>query len=454
MRAVDGQKVSMPCLLSSEHWKVTGRWNTTSEMYKLNDRKKSEFLLGPTHEEEVTSLVSSLVNSFKSLPLRVYQIGKKYRDELRPRGGLLRAKEFVMKDMYSFDVSEQKALETYDQNIQKVGDSICCGGSRSHEYHLISPVGEDTILTCSSCNYTANIEKAVGVPAIEEGSMEIPQWFNPNTPLPSINKASQGLVYRSDSKEGFQYSLLVIPHGRKVNAIKLEKNLSLTNPLVINELESEFKGKIIIDSSLGEYEGCASIDIIDTEEGDGCSNCKTDKRNGTLKTERAIEVGHTFYLGTKYSAPLRATFKDSAQKSVVFEMGCYGIGVSRLISGIIEASHDRHGMIWPTAVAPYKVCIVPIYDKCNREMNKDMEKILSQLVYDLSPSLLDDVVLDDRDSSFGFKMKDAQLIGYPYVVVAGQAFLERGILEIHERRGGKMREIADVNVLRSFLQSI
>ncbi|KAJ3325978.1 hypothetical protein HDV06_002363 [Boothiomyces sp. JEL0866] len=409
-------------------------------MYKLKDRKKSEFLLGPTHEEEVTLLVSGLVSSFKSLPLRVYQIGKKYRDELRPRGGLLRAKEFVMKDMYSFDIS---ATDT--GNI---------GGTRSHEYHVISPVGEDTILTCSNCTYTANVEKAVGIPVVASGKLKAPTWVSHSLVLPSLDKESEVVVYRSDSKNGFIHSLLVIPKGRKVNMIKLEKNLALVNPLAVVEYDNEIEGTIYIDSSLGSLEGYQSVDILDVEEGDACSSCKATKINGQLKTERAIEVGHTFYLGTKYSTPLKATFKDSTQKNVVFEMGCYGIGVSRLISAIIEASHDRHGMIWPAAIAPYKVCVVPIYDKCNREMNKDMERILIQIAYNMNPNRINDVVFDDRDASFGFKMKDAQLIGYPYVIVAGQAFLEKGALEIHERRTGNVREISDIDELRSFFMTL
>ncbi|KAJ3261821.1 hypothetical protein HK103_004772 [Boothiomyces macroporosus] len=421
-----------PCLLSAENWKITGRWNTTSEMYKLRDRKKSEFLLGPTHEEEVTSLVSSLVSSFKSLPLRVYQIGKKYRDELRPRGGLLRAKEFVMKDMYSFDTSASKALET------------------SHEYHIISPIGEDTILKCSNCTYTANVEKAVGTPSVKPGNIKIPSWINLKSELPPIDIESEGVLYRSTSSNGFKYSLVLIPKGRTINSVKLEKNLSLENPQVLLEYDNKVECDIYIDSSLGLFEGYRSIDLVEIKEGDGCSSCK----NGILGTERAIEVGHTFYLGTKYSSSLKATFKDTTQKNVLFEMGCYGIGVSRLVSAIIEASHDRHGMIWPTPIAPYKVCVVPVYDKCNREMNKDMEKILSQLVYNMNPHSIHDVALDDRDVSFGFKMKDAQLMGYPYVIVAGQAFLEKGVLEIHERKGGNIREVSDIDELHSFFKNL
>nr|KAJ3422299.1 hypothetical protein HK105_000336 [Polyrhizophydium stewartii] len=370
MESVGGQKVSLPCLLSSESWKATGRWETTgAEMFKVKDRKHSEFLLSPTHEEEITSLVASLVSSHRQLPLRLYQIGRKYRDELRPRSGLLRAREFIMKDMYSFDVSEDAALDTYEQVqgayvriLKRIGapfavaeaDTGNIGGSRSHEYHFISPDGT-----------LANIV----------------------------------VVYQA---------------GREVNPLRLKKLDSLLGATVRpldNEAPADAAQTIaIIDNSLGEH-SAAKVEAI----------------------------GHTFYLGTKYSAPLGAEFHDSEQRARPIVMGCYGIGVSRMIAAIVEASHDGRGIIWPRAIAPFEVCIVPLQQPKHADRQARISAQLDALVASLNKVLgKRNVVVDDRDAQFGFKMNDAALVGYPFVVVIGRSFLERGQIELHSRADGSV----------------
>ncbi|KAI8897951.1 hypothetical protein BC833DRAFT_591693 [Globomyces pollinis-pini] len=478
MRNVDGQKVSMPCLLSSENWKKTGRWSGGNEMFKLKDRKNGEYLLAPTHEEEVTSLASSLVSSFRQLPLRIYQIGKKYRDELRPRSGLLRAKEFIMKDMYSFDKTEEEALKTYDEvsgayrSIMKQlsipyavaeADTGNIGGTRSHEYHVISPVGEDTILSCANCGYDANVEKAVGkMVEAKRGELKLPF---PLDKVPAIREMkvfsqSYGSVYSDCDAQ--KYYLIIVPEGRSINSIKLEKIVNIEGPLVLVEGSTIDASKlqsitVYMDSNIAF--DSASItqvhDLIETTDGDTCIKCN-DSKSSVLETKRAIEVGHTFYLGTRYSKPLEATFKNSNQKLVEFEMGCYGIGVSRLISAVIEASHDSKGIIWPQSISPYSICIIPIFSRCDRSYNSDIVQLGLNTIDLVDPTLLNagEVIVDDRDAGVGFKLKDAALIGYPLVFVLGNDFMEKGIIEIHVRRTGEVLYVSEIGELKNILDNL
>ncbi|KAL2919523.1 hypothetical protein HK105_201170 [Polyrhizophydium stewartii] len=516
MESVGGQKVSLPCLLSSESWKATGRWETTgAEMFKVKDRKHSEFLLSPTHEEEITSLVASLVSSHRQLPLRLYQIGRKYRDELRPRSGLLRAREFIMKDMYSFDVSEDAALDTYEQVqgayvriLKRIGapfavaeaDTGNIGGSRSHEYHFISPVGEDTVLTCASCGYTANEEQAVAVVPSGVDLGDLAAAIGKRSLLTSMCSLSgHGSSAGSDNDSGSAAGsigsgassaietrrfaaafadgtlaniVVVYQAGREVNPLRLKKLDSLLGATVRpldNEAPADAAQTIaIIDNSLGEHSaakveavasrvaGSADTIVRDTVvtacEGDICPSCgraQLPSSAGTpeqsaattplLTTSRAIEIGHTFYLGTKYSAPLGAEFHDSEQRARPIVMGCYGIGVSRMIAAIVEASHDGRGIIWPRAIAPFEVCIVPLQQPKHADRQARISAQLDALVASLNKVLgKRNVVVDDRDAQFGFKMNDAALVGYPFVVVIGRSFLERGQIELHSRADGSV----------------
>ncbi|KAI9143773.1 putative prolyl-tRNA synthetase [Paraphysoderma sedebokerense] len=366
MQRVGGEKLSLPCLISSDLWKRTGKWDSSrSELFKLKDRKSADFLLSPTHEEEITNLIAQEVSSYRQLPLRLYQIGRKYRDELRPRSGLLRGREFIMKDMYSFDVTLEDAMKTYDEVLNAYtrifdslgvqyavaeADSGDIGGPRSNEFHIISKVGEDTLLKCSNCTYTANSELAQ----------------------------------------------------------------------------------------------------------DACPQCSHE-----LGTANAIEVGHIFLLGTKYSSSLSALIRHrDSQDSHPIQMGCYGIGVSRLLAAMIESSHDERGIIFPDSIAPFHFVVVPAVSlsenpKTNQKEIQQMLTAAAETVYDALAALRPkecgmkvgsqeniDVLLDDRIGvNFGSKMMDATLIGYPFTVVVGKKFISDGMVEIQRRKTGEKRVV-------------
>ncbi|KAH6583142.1 hypothetical protein BASA60_001612 [Batrachochytrium salamandrivorans] len=463
MQHIGGQKISLPCLLSSAPWKATGRWETTGpEMFKVKDRKNSEFLLSPTHEEEITSLVASLVSSHRQLPLRLYQIGRKYRDELRPRSGLLRAREFIMKDMYSFDSSEEAALDTYTlvqsayhRILSRIGipfvvaeaDTGNIGGTRSHEYHFTSSVGEDTVLACSECGYIANEEKAIGVASSSTAEVVDVNFHKELEAHPvresSVSCASR-LVAKSPSLSIKYYKLqlqdteerdlaVVYLSGRTINPLHLKKLPELADlcikETVAKRVEStDSAGVVVLDESVGNStvsllksaieksaipgDVVIQANIITAEEGDQCIHCHSQPEkpltspngeiskpiSGHLKATRAIEIGHTFYLGTKYSEPLNAKFMSPTQGQHTIIMGCYGMGVSRMVSAIVEASHDKNGIIWPLSVAPYKVCIIALPQKNNADNQAKVDAEVQRLVQVFGSTYgKSNIVVDDRD---------------------------------------------------------
>ncbi|KAI8927642.1 hypothetical protein BC831DRAFT_451697 [Entophlyctis helioformis] len=507
-----GLKLSLPCLLSSDAWKLTGRWESTGpEMFKVNDRKDAEFLLSPTHEEEVTSLVAGLVSSYRQLPLRVYQIGRKYRDELRPRSGLLRAREFIMKDMYSFDASEEDALETYRivqdayvRILQRVGvpfavaeaDTGNIGGTRSHEYHFVSAVGEDTLLSCSSCGYAANEEQAI---AAVRPSADNPVRVPPNAlgaidaslsvpaALETLARNSEGLAldfYSVVDEEHVETHAVTVlmRHDRRVNPLRLKKMDDFKGFHAVRQAASAdtlsdlASSIVVIDESVGEQAASsissllASLDakvaasnrvvqgsVVVAVEGDACPSCSTPTKppahitpstpapSSSLVSARAIEVGHTFYLGTKYSIPLSASFNNAAQSTVPLVMGCFGLGVSRMIAAVVEACHDAKGIIWPRSIAPYEVCVIPLRMPKRPDAQSLIDAHVDVVVDALAPHVLyggrSNIVVDDRDAQFGFKMNDAALVGYPYVVVIGRSFVEHGKVEMHCRADGSVKMV-------------
>ncbi|KAJ1344457.1 proline-tRNA ligase [Batrachochytrium salamandrivorans] len=442
MQHIGGQKISLPCLLSSAPWKATGRWETTGpEMFKVKDRKNSEFLLSPTHEEEITSLVASLVSSHRQLPLRLYQIGRKYRDELRPRSGLLRAREFIMKDMYSFDSSEEAALDTYTlvqsayhRILSRIGipfvvaeaDTGNIGGTRSHEYHFTSSVGEDTVLACSECGYIANEEKLLVLLRA--------------VPLKSFPELADLCIKETVAKR--------VESTGSAGVVVLDESVgNSTVSLLKSAIEkSAIPGDVVIQAN-----------IITAEEGDQCIHCHSQPEkpltspngeiskpiSGHLKATRAIEIGHTFYLGTKYSEPLNAKFMSPTQGQHTIIMGCYGMGVSRMVSAIVEASHDKNGIIWPLSVAPYKVCIIALPQKNNADNQEKVDAEVQRLVQVFGSTYgKSNIVVDDRDFvQYGYKMKDAQLVGYPFVAIVGKSFLEKGTIELHSREKGTIEHV-------------
>ncbi|KAF9097030.1 hypothetical protein BGX23_009948 [Mortierella sp. AD031] len=499
------QKLSLPNLQTSENWKKTGRWQSAGqEMFKLKDRKGSDFLLAPTHEEEVTSLIAKEVQSYRQLPIRVYQVGRKFRDELRARSGLLRGKEFVMKDLYTFDVTEEEAYKTYDEVVlayrrimKRLGvpyavaeaDTGNIGGSHSHEFHILSRVGEDSLLSCGSCEYTSNEERAIGIiPTTPtkaatkfRNSEEVPKWIESLDVVPRsavrINPKFQFGVLRPSSSDGSQSEkctlVAVATSGdRDINEIKVSKAIgnvelagsvqgvqtllgeSKVNDLMLCVDQSLYPGQeplrskdVALKGALPEglsslmdsSAGAKSLKVVygdyhNCKPGDGCPHCQ--KNKGTIEPmemTRAIEVGHTFMLGTKYSVPLNATFIPvSGQEEEPMQMGCYGLGITRLLASIVEASHDHKGIVWPETVAPFRVVIVTSEDEgC---------VTAAENVYDIVQKALNakaEVILDDRtDTTLGFKMKDAELIGYPWMVVVGKGFLRTGNVEVQHRKTG------------------
>ncbi|KAI9104109.1 prolyl-tRNA synthetase [Phlyctochytrium arcticum] len=455
MASVGAQRVALPCLLSSKNWHKTKRWNTGGELFTLHDRKGTEFCLSPTHEEEITALVAAEVSSYRDLPLRLYQIGRKYRDEARPRSGLLRAREFIMKDLYTFDTSEAEARKTYeevraayDRIFTQIGvpfvaanaDSGSIGGSVSHEYLFTSSVGEDSVLTCNKCSYVANVETGVGVLPSELGESSNQQTV-PFSVQEESGKVTTGKI--------------ILPAGRQVNLLKLQKHRKLVNTTI--KLESPSNGStacpadlIFVDHSC-HYNGEANIgDFVLIEAGDACASCSelSYEDVGLLETSRAIEIGHTFLLGTKYSMPLNATFKNSSNEVQPIFMGCYGIGISRMLPAIVEANHDKDGLKWPLALAPYAANIIYSPGDLNDEVAHAMYEKLETLLGE------DRVVLDDRTGAgIGGKLRFAKLLGVPYSIVLGKDFTKTGFIEVHVRQTGEIHKV-DSQALHATIQSV
>ncbi|KAG0343944.1 prolyl-tRNA synthetase [Podila humilis] len=548
------QKLSMPNLLSSENWKITGRWESTGqEMFKVKDRKGADFLLAPTHEEEVTALIAKDVKSYRQLPVRVYQVGRKYRDELRARSGLLRGKEFLMKDLYTFDVSAEEALKTYDEVVaayrrilSRIGvpfavaeaDTGNIGGTHSHEFHILSKVGEDSVLSCKSCGYTSNEERAVGIiPSTPtkastkfKNTAVVPKWIesldlvprsstvriNPKlvfgilkkdkTPSTKSNKSSSPEKEKEVEENTYTMVAVATTGDRVVNDIKLTKAIGPVQLVdSLEEIRSSIgeQGKVddfllCVDQSLypgqsgldrpsktieihGDGHGQSPLpdevtslmvhnnttsssatttstamlkviygDYHNCKPGDGCPHCFKKEHNDNvaggrfepMESSRAIEIGHTFLLGTKYSSSLEAKFMPAdGGEPEPFQMGCYGLGISRLLASVVEASHDHKGIIWPESVAPFQVVIVTSEDEeC---VTKAETVVYESIQRGLNQSRKLDLILDDRtDVTLGFKMKDAELIGYPWMVVVGKGYLRTGKVEVQRRMGGEKYSLA------------
>ncbi|GBB94877.1 hypothetical protein RclHR1_02430018 [Rhizophagus clarus] len=490
MTNIGAQKLSLPTLLSANAWKQTGRWKSAgSELFRLKDRKESDYCLAPTHEEEITQLVAHEIASYRQLPLRLYQIGKKYRDEMRPRCGLLRGREFIMKDLYTFDTSEEAALRTYEEvlfaykNIfNKIGipfviadaDSGNIGGTKSHEFHFLSQAGEDLILICSNCGYSANEERAYGS-------------------LPLTKQAENGTnkepIFNFGISKNNRLIICILGSGHVLNIFKLRaaangnsfENIQITKDLkdILNnnyneidiyvdntfqtnllDLETLLSNKLIdenIYKLIYSNKHLVTIhhgDIHNTSPGDGCPICSCSTNNFyPLIGHNAIEVGHTFLLGTKYSEPLKATFAPETSQSMgdlgLIQMGCYGIGISRILAAIIESSHDEYGIIWPSSVAPYRVCIIPNSDE---SLIQQTTQNLFDLLTSISHELNDEVLIDDRTSlSLGYRIKDSELVGYPWMIILGKRFLESGRVEIHERSTRKILNVKFDEIKNIFL---
>ena len=484
MNRAGAQEILMPALLPREFFQETGRWDLYGDtLFRLKDRKGGEFHLGPTHEEIVTDIARREIKSWRDMPMNLYQVQSKYRDEPRPRGGLLRCREFLMKDAYSFDTSEEAARASYDameKAYRRIFDRLglvyrlvaadpgAIGGSKSSEFQVLADSGEDAIVACDNCDYAANVEIATvkvdeAAAASGEGADERKKVHTPKVgtiedvsaflKLPK-EKFLKSLVYLA--KE--ELVLAVVRGDHDVNEIRLARTLGVDEVFLAAEAEIEkatgakvgfagpvgFKGKIVVDRAASlvknaatganetdhhftgvnrgrDWEGTVA-DIRLATSGDPCVSCG----QGKLKTYRGIEGGHIFILGTKYSSAMNAVFSDEKQEKHPIVMGCYGIGVSRLVATAIEQNHDENGIKWPLAIAPYPVHLVTI--------GKD-EPVLSaaKKLYDDLGAAGIEVLWDDRDERPGVKFKDADLLGMPFRVTIGAKALANGNVELKPR---------------------
>ncbi len=516
LNRIGSQEVLMPVLHPKELWQQTGRWEKVDVLFRLKDRAERDFLLGPTHEEVITSLVAHEVKSYRQLPLLLYQIQTKFRDEPRPRGGVIRSREFIMMDMYSFHKTKEdlektywKVYEAYQRIYKRSGFTIRVvegetgdiGGDVSHQFELISQSGEDTLLICPNCSYGADMWR---VPCknskVKASAAENSLKWN-NTPpmekietphvktipdlVKSLKKSPQDfiktLVYEADGKLVF----VCLRGDRDVNELKLKrflrvKKLEMAKPAALGGLASAMgfvgpvnlgvvaKRKSVSDSreehletphlvaddesremkdavcgaNEPDYHFCHvdygrdfSIkdenfaDLRMAVSGDPCPQCGT-----ALKFENGIELGQIFNLGTIYSKPLNCVYLDEDSSEIPMIMGCYGIGVSRMLASLIEQHHDSDGIIWPVSVAPYDAVIVLV----NNQDEKQTE--ISEKIYQEALDSGLEVVLDDRDVRAGVKFKDADLLGFPFRINVGRGAGE-GKVELRDRKTGKSHEI-------------
>ena len=514
MDKAGAMEVSMPIVQPAELWLETGRWQTMGpELLRFKDRHERDFCLGPTHEEVITDLVRNEINSYRQLPANLYQIQTKFRDERRPRFGVMRAREFTMKDAYSFHMNQESLDQTYQimhatysAIFSRLGldfrpvaaDSGNIGGNTSHEFHVLADSGEDEIVFSSDGNYAANMEMATGTlpPLPQETSRRAKHEVATGdahsiedlcTHL-SINATAcvKTLVVHGCDAEGEKSGELIALYLRgdqTLNETKTAKLARVFSPL-------EFADDEVIEATLGCKPGaigpnskCAFsyadpsalglvnfvcgankedthfidanwddetrydevADIRCVQEGDISPDGK-----GTLAVKRGIEVGHIFQLGDKYSAALKATALDENGKSVVMSMGCYGIGVTRVVAACIEQNHDEHGIIWPENIAPYSLVIVQV-----DAHKSELVRTVSEEIYQLAQGLGIEVLLDDRDkkTSPGVKFADSELIGIPHRLVISPRSLADGVVE-YKRRGEADKQLLASETLAGFVSSL
>src|SRR5476649_196006 len=503
-------EVSMPVVQPADLWQESGRWEQYGpELLRFVDRGDRAFVLGPTHEEVITDLIRGEISSYKQLPLNFFQIQTKFRDEVRPRFGVMRSREFIMKDAYSFHTTQESLQETYDamyaaysKIFTRMGldfraveaDTGSIGGNASHEFQVLASSGEDDIVFSSGSDYAANIELAEAVaPAIPRAeptqAMNVVDTPNAKTiaelveqfTLP-VEKTVKTLIVHGDQDAGAPLIALLIRGDHQLNDVKAEKLPQVASPLTFAS-EEEIKAAIgagpgslgpvnlpmplIIDRSvavMSDFGAGANIDgkhyfginwlrdlplppIADLRkvvEGDISPDGK-----GTLQIKRGIEVGHIFQLGTKYSEALKATVQGEDGRNQTLTMGCYGIGVSRVVAAAIEQNHDDRGIIWPEAIAPFHVAILPM----NMHKSFRVKDVAEELYQTLRDKGID-VILDDRKERPGVMFADMELIGVPHQVVIGDRNLDAQELEYKNRRTGEKLMIKQSDIVEHLLSQI
>ncbi len=509
MDAAGAIEISMPVVQPADLWQESGRWDQYGpELLRLVDRGDRPFVLGPTHEEVITDLIRNEVNSYKQLPLNFYQIQTKFRDEVRPRFGVMRSREFLMKDAYSFHTTQESLQETYDamyaaysKIFSRMGldfrpvqaDTGSIGGSASHEFQVLAQSGEDDIVFSTDSDFAANIEFAEAIAVGERAApteemrlvdtpnaktiAELVEQFN----LP-ITKTVKTLLVQADEESGHKLVALLIRGDHELNEIKAEKLPQVASPLTF-ATEDEIRATIgagpgslgpvklnvpvIIDRSVALMSDFGTGANIDGKHYFGVNwerdlplATVADLRNvvngdpspdgqGTLLIKRGIEVGHIFQLGTKYSEAMKACVQGEDGRNQTMTMGCYGIGVTRVVAAAIEQNYDERGIIWPDAIAPFHVAILPM----NMSKSFRVQEVAENLYNSLRAKGID-VILDDRKERPGVMFADMELMGIPHTVVIGDRNLDNAEVEYKHRREGEKKMIKTDDIVEFLLNSI
>ena len=510
MENAGSQEVLMPAIQPAELWEESGRWELYGpELLRVNDRHNREFCVGPTHEEVITDMVRRELKSYKQLPANFYQIQTKFRDEIRPRFGVMRSREFIMKDAYSFHMDRDSLDQTYQTMHQAycnvfsrlgldfrpvLADTGSIGGALSHEFHVLADSGEDDIAFSDSSDFAANVELAEALaPAHDraEATQEMTRVATPNAKTiadlveqfdADITKTVKTLIVVADEEADCEFVALLVRGDHELNEIKAEKLDLVASPLVM-ATEEQIRDAIgagpgslgpvglnmpvIADRAVAVASDFAVGANTDGEhffgvnwERDLPMAQAADLRNvvagdpspdgqGTLEIKRGIEVGHIFQLGDKYSAALNASVLDENGKAAVMEMGCYGIGVTRVVAAAIEQNHDDRGITWPASLAPFAVAVVPLnYDK------SDEVKALSDSIYEGLKAAGIDALLDDRKERPGVKFADMELIGIPHRLVISDRGIKAGQLEYKFRTDADKQEVAAEEALAFLIKAI
>ena len=504
-------EILMPVVQPADLWQESGRWEEYGpELLRIKDRHSRDFVLGPTHEEVITSLVKNEVNSYKQLPLNLYQVQTKFRDEIRPRFGIMRSREFTMKDAYSFHL-EQSCLETTYQNMYQaycniferiglnyravIADNGSIGGSASHEFHVLAGSGEDDIAFSNGSDYAANIEMASALVPTGECPKGIQNLQKVATPgqktieavsvflnVPAKQSVKTLIVLAEPDEKGKQGLVALVLRGdHQLNEVKAEKLSGIFAPLTMaseQQIEDTLNCTIgsigpvginipvIVDASAAHladfvcganetdfhYTGVnwtkdtAEFEVADIRNviaGDASPDGK-----GTLEVKRGIEVGHIFQLGNKYSKAMNCGVLDENGKHKILSMGCYGIGVSRIVAAAIEQNHDKYGIIWPDAIAPFRVAIVPMNMHKSQRIKDTAESLYTQLT-----EAGVEVLFDDRKERPGVMFNDMELVGIPHTIVIGERNLDDNKVEVKNRRSGD-KKLIEVEQLVEFIEHL
>ncbi|MBC7194924.1 MAG: proline--tRNA ligase, partial [Caldisericia bacterium] len=499
MNKIGAQEVFLPALLPREPWDETGRWDIYGEeLFRLKDRRGRDFCLGPTHEEIITMIVRNTIKSYKNLPQLLYQIQTKFRDEIRPRFGIMRSREFLMKDLYSFDeswealsITYNKVFEAYKKIFDRFklkyytveADSGAIGGKISHEFVAESQIGECEFVVCPNCGYSANIEAAKSKEKEEEILKEEPLEliYTPN--MKKVEEVSKflnlseerlikAILYIIDEKP----VLVLIRGDDEINEVKLKNYYNAKSLRLADENEIEkytnsplgfsgpigYNGEIIADLRIKyvkngacggnkkdyhyihvsyprDFEVKEFVDLRKVKDGDPCPKC-----GEKLIKKIGIELGHTFQLGTKYSEAMKAYFQDENGTLKPFIMGCYGIGLGRIIAATIEQNFDEKGIVWTNVIAPYHVIVIPV--STNSQTIIEGEKLYKELLEDGF-----EVIFEDRELSPGEKFKDADLLGIPYKIILGKTYENEGLIEVKRRKDNEIFKIKRED-LKEFLR--